>query len=152
MVDQFLCLLRMGGALHERDRVRHDERADPVLIGIHDRDGLVLLEGLVGIIRVRESPRQLAGHNEVLGFAVARDNLDAIGLHTVEKRPGLFLPHSPNSAATCVVVVPKSGFASPARPFQRGSTRSSTDDGASWGFTWLVLYTITRALAAKPAQ
>ena len=37
------------------------------------------------------------------------------------------------------VVVPQTGLARPARPFQRGSTRSRTDDGASPAFTSLVL-------------
>src|SRR5215813_3666325 len=61
-------------------------------------------------------------------------------------------PQVVNNAATCIVVVPKSGFAIAVCPFQRGLARSRMESGISAGETRFLLTRSTRALAAKSVQ
>src|SRR5262249_27471074 len=61
-------------------------------------------------------------------------------------------PHAANSAAACIVVVPKSGLAIATCPFQRGSIRSLIDFGRSPEATRFLLTRKSLARAAKPVQ
>src|SRR5205823_7605404 len=61
-------------------------------------------------------------------------------------------PQAVKSAAMWIVVVPKSGFAIAACPFQRGLARSRIDAGRSAAATRLVLTRRMRARAAKPVH
>jgi hypothetical protein len=76
----------------------------------------------------------------------------ALALSASRKARARSSPHAAKSAATCIVVVPNSGFAIAALPLKRGSARSRIERGIASGRTSLRLTSSTRARAATPVQ
>ena len=77
----------MGPALQEHDRRRHHQRSEALLIGVDDGDRSVLLERLVGVVRVGQAEGHLAGRHEPLHLPVRARHAHAVGPEVLEKGP-----------------------------------------------------------------
>ena len=105
------------------------------------------LRGLFGLLRLyqRSGLQRLVQRGGLLRWLRRLQRADRL-------LPALPDPHRANNAATCVPVVPKSGYAIATRPRHCGSVRLPSRLGHCASGSMEVLTMMTRARAANPVQ